>query len=160
MPQTLTKDINMKYIILILLIIPAQTFSYSIQEQARIDRIESCEKYWDHSITKCATMMTLVYAYESWFWKSRRCVQDKNCFGMKWNWYDTPAWFLKFNTYQEWNDYFAKKFYQWHYKKSIEEFVYTWSMTERETYIKFIKSKYNTVYEKIWVIQKQNSQIR
>ena len=137
----------MKYIIsIILLLMPISVYSDENRDRIRKERIQTCKEYWDHSIEKCATFMTLVYAYESWFWKSRRCVEDKNCYGMKWNWYDTPAWFLVFDTHQEGDRYFAKKFYQWHYKKDVETFITHWSMTDRETYIEFFYARYDTIY--------------
>lgn len=52
-------------------------------------------------VVRCASYMSLIYAYESDFGQSRRCKQDKNCWGIKGNGGDTPAGFLKFKTEKE-----------------------------------------------------------
>lgn len=132
-----------------------------IRDEIRQERLEICQKAYKNTqinemfiyeqlpAVRCATYMSLVYAYESNFGKSRKCVEDKNCHGMKWNWVDTPAWFLKFKTHKEGREYFAKKYFRWHYKKDITTFVYNWSMTDRSTYIAFMKKRYWKMYNEL-----------
>lgn len=145
-------------------LMPNTTNSYyteqnmSIQDKIRLERLEVCQEayknswinkqfiYWQIPAVRCAAYLTLIYAYESWFWKSQKCIEKQNCWWIKWNWTDTPRWFLKFNTYEDWRKYFAKKYFQWHYKKNIKNFVYSRSMTDRETYINFMKQKYWKIY--------------
>lgn len=131
---------------------------YGIREQIREERLEICTEAFRNSWIKhkfiyeqlmsvrCATYMSLIYAYESGYGSSRMCIEDKNCFGIKGNWYDTPAGFLKFKTEREGREYFARKYFDFHYKKNIETFVRDWSMTDRATYISFMRSKYFDLY--------------
>jgi hypothetical protein len=97
--------------------------------------------------------MSLVYAYESWFWQSRMCLQDYNCFWIK---EPTYKWVLKDINYNIWwnrflildsfddnNLLFARLYYRWHLNKSIEVFVNWWSMTDQGSYIKFMRDNYN-----------------
>ena len=130
----------------------------SIQDQIRLERLEICQEAYKSSwinkqfiseevpAVRCAAFMTLIYAYESDFGRSDKCRNTRNCFWIKWNGVDTPRGFLTFKSETEWRKYFAKKYFKWHYKKSISTFVSNWSMTERDTYISFVASKYNTVY--------------
>ena len=133
----------------------------SIRDKIRLERLEVCQKaykmthineqfiYKQIPAVRCATYMSLIYAYESNFWKSERCVRDKNCFGIKWNWIDTPRWFLKFETETQGREYFAKKYFKFHYKKKVSEFVKSWSMTDQDTYINFVSSKYWNMYKEL-----------
>jgi hypothetical protein len=73
----------------------------------------------------------------------------KNCWGIKGNWIDTPMWFLRFLTYLDGRYYFAMKYWDYHYKKNIDEFVYTWSMTDREIYTKFMEDRYWKIYNEL-----------
>lgn len=64
----------------------------SIKSKIRLERLEACEKEYKKSninkqfihgqvpASRCATYMTLVYAYESNYGTSRMCREDKNCF--------------------------------------------------------------------------------
>lgn len=130
----------------------------SIQDKIRKERLEVCEdafinswieKNKTNNILNCATMMTLVYAFESNYWTSRMCIQSKNCYWMKGNWIDTPKWNLKFSSFREWSEYFAKKFFDFHYLKTIKVFVYNWAEGNRIPYIDFIESKYSSIYEEL-----------
>lgn len=133
--------------------------SENIRDSIRLERLEVCQKAYKKSwinkqfiyeqipAVRCSTYMAIIYAYESNFGRSRKCVQDKNCFGMKWNWYDTPKWFLTFKTEKEWREYFAKKYFQWHYKKKINQFVNNWSQTDRYTYKQFMYKNFWTIYK-------------
>lgn len=139
-----------------------ETFAYDdIQNKIRLERLEICEEAYKNSwineqflyeqipAVRCATYMTLIYAFESNFWKSEKCVNQKNCHGMKWNWYDTPKWFLIFNSFTDWRKYFAKKYFRWHYKKNIRTFVYNWSMTDQEVYTEFVTTRYWKIYNEL-----------
>lgn len=131
------------------------------QDQIRINRLKSCENAYKESwikdkfiykqlmVVRCATYSTLIYAYESNFWQSYKCINNKNCYWIKWNWYDTPAWFLTFDTYEQGRDYFAKKYFKWHYKKKINTFVNDWSMTERYIYKQFMFNNYTKIYKEL-----------
>lgn len=149
------------FIIMIFWSIHKADASDNIRNEIRLERLEVCQEAIENSdiqerimykqilAVRCATYMWLVYAYESDFGKSRKCVEDKNCWGIKWNWYDTPAGFLKFGTYKEGRRYFAKKYFQWHYKKKINTFVNNWSMTDRATYKSFMWDRYSTMYKEL-----------
>ena len=135
---------------------------YTEQEKIRLSRIKACEKYakvkkiyWQNSVTRCATFMTVVFAFESNFWKSNICLNRKNCFGMKWNWIEYPAGFINFKNFDEANNFFAKKYFQFHYKKKVEDFVYSWSMTDRQSYIYFFRENYQKIYSEIEILRKK-----
>ena len=123
------------------------------QEKIRLSRIESCQKYakiekiyWQDAVVRCATSATIVFAFESDFWKSNICLNRKNCFWMKWNWVEYPTGFINFKNFEKWNEYFAKKYFQFHYKKKVPEFVRSWSMTDRDAYISFFNVNYKKIY--------------
>ena len=135
---------------------------YTEQEKIRLSRIKACEKYakvkkiyWQNSVTRCATFMTVVFAYESNFWKSNICLNRKNCFWMKWNWVEYPAGFINFRNFDEANNFFAKKYFKYHYKKKVEDFVYSWSMTDRQSYIYFFRKNYQKIYSEIENLRKK-----
>lgn len=132
-----------------------------IQDKIRLERLSICQKAYKESeireqfiykqipAVRCATYMTLIYSYESNFWKSNMCKQQKNCWWIKGNWYDTPKWFLAFKTYEEWKQYFAKKYWKFHYKKDINSFVNSRSMTDRENYKLFMRKNYWNIYKEL-----------
>ena len=138
-------------------------------------RIKACEEGYERNkkrvneiylhkeqdpITRCATFMTLVYAYESWFGKSRRCMEDFNCFWIKQTTFNTwiPAtiWdnrFKIYRNYDDWNRDFAILYFRFHFNKNIEEFVNSRSLTDRETYIDFKRKRFLSLYndlKKLW----------
>ena len=126
---------------------------FTLQEKIRIERLKSCAKYAQvekiysqDAIVRCATFATIVFAFESDFWKSWLCQNQKNCYWIKWNWIEYPKWFITFPTFEKWNEYFAKKYFQFHYKKKIPEFVRSWSMTDRDAYISFFNVNYKKIY--------------
>lgn len=126
---------------------------YTEQEKIRLSRIKACEKYskvrkiyWQDAIVRCATFATIVFAFESDFWKSNICLNKKNCFWIKWNWIEYPAGFINFRDFDEANNFFAKKYFQFHYKKKVPEFVRSWSMTDRDAYISFFNVNYKKIY--------------
>jgi hypothetical protein len=100
--------------------------------------------YGQLPVVRCATFATLVYAYESNYWVSNICKTQKNCYWMKKNWE-----FITFNSYDDWTKYFAEKYFQWHYKKTISVFVRDWSMTDREEYTYFITFNFWKVYQEL-----------
>lgn len=138
------------------------------QDYARKIRLEICNrvyfanKDWVDStyihdqdiVVRCATMMTLIWSYESDYFASERCIRDYNCFWIKD--YNTGA-FKIYDSLYEWQVDFAKKYlvgngnntFRWHKNRNITEFVYAWSMTDRETYIDFVSSKYWEVYNNL-----------
>lgn len=140
----------------------------TLQDKIRLSRLRTCqEEYKNAEIGKkyiheqipavrCATYMTLVYSFESNFWQSRMCKEEKNCMGMTGNWIDTPAWFLTFETYQEWERYFAQKYWKWHYKKKINTFINDWSTTHQQEYKQFLNSKYDDTYRELEKLFLQN----
>lgn len=128
----------------------------TLQEKIRIERLKSCQKYakiekiyWQDAVVRCATFATIVFAFESDFWKSNICLNRKNCFWMKWNWVEYPTGFINFRNFDEANNFFAKKYFQFHYKKKVEDFVYSWSMTDRKSYIYFFNKNYQKIYSEI-----------
>lgn len=127
---------------------------FTLQEKIRIERLKSCAKYAQvekiysqDAIVRCATFATIVFAFESDFWKSWLCQNRKNCYWMKGNWIEYPKWFITFSTFEKWNEYFAKKYFQFHYKKKVPDFVRSWSMTDRDAYISFFIVNYNKIYK-------------
>lgn len=136
-------------------------WNLTIAEKIRLERLESCKKYahiekiyWQDADVRCATFMTLVFAYESNFGKSKMCKNNKNCYWMKGNWVDTPSGFIKFKTYKEADDWFAKMYFKFHYKKKINTFVNNWSMTDRLNYKYFLNKNYFKIYNEILQIKK------
>jgi hypothetical protein len=133
----------------------------NIQTQIRKERLSICEQqykkahinkqyiYGQIPTVRCAAYKTLTYAFESNYWKSRMCKQQHNCFWIKGNGVDTPQWFLTFEDQTEWRNYFAKKYWKYHYKKKIPQFVHDWSMTDREAYINYMQQNYQTIYQEI-----------
>ena len=135
---------------------------FTLQEKIRIERLKSCQKYakiekiyWQDAIVRCATFATIVFAFESDFWKSWLCQNQKNCYWIKWNWIEYPKWFITFHTFEKWNEYFAKKYFQFHYKKKVPEFVRSWSMTDRQSYIYFFRENYQKIYSEIENLRKK-----
>ena len=133
----------------------------SIATKIRLERLISCENalnkswiqelfiYEQSLVVRCATYSTLIYAYESGYGQSQKCKLQKNCYGMKWNWVDKPAWFITFDSYKAGRDWFSYKYFQWHYKKKINTFVNNWSMTERDTYKQFMWKNYTNIYNEL-----------
>jgi hypothetical protein len=132
-----------------------------VQRYIRQERLRICQEAYKNSeinkkfiykqipAVRCATYMTLVYAFESNYGKSRICRKKKNCFWMKGNGMDTPEWFLTFQDQTEWRNYFAKKYWKYHYKKKIPQFVHDWSMTDREAYTNYMQQNYQTIYQEL-----------
>ena len=138
------------------------------KDYARMQRLEACERKQIEILKKsnqkrtihCATMMTLITAYESWYMKSNRCVNQKNCMWLKGRRWNGSYWFLTFKNHYDWNIYFADKWFIYHYKKSIHTLIYGykqndwsykywWSTTDQVTYVAFIKDKYSLVYNEL-----------
>lgn len=140
----------------------------TLQDKIRLSRLRICqEEYKNANIgqkfiheqipaVRCATYLTLVYAFESNFGKSRMCKEEKNCMWLMGNWIDTPAWFLTFEKYEEAEKYFAQKYWKWHYKKKINTFVNDWSTTHQQEYKNFLNSKYDDTYRELEQLFLQN----
>ncbi|RKW20851.1 hypothetical protein D8B46_08715 [Candidatus Gracilibacteria bacterium] len=129
---------------------------FTLQEKIRIERLKSCQKYakiekiyGQDAVVRCATFATIVFAFESDFGKSWLCQNQKNCYGIKGNGIEYPAGFINFKNFDEANNFFAKKYFQFHYKKKVEDFVYSWSMTDRKSYIYFFNKNYQKIYSEI-----------
>ena len=162
----------MKKLILLLLLLPISGFANDTIDSIRADRVNACERayneyqehiqdryiHWDQDpVVRCATYMHLVFAYESGFWTSNKCVKKNNCFWIKKPTYDFAkddiqytVWagrFLQFDNWQDWNLAFARLYYRFHMNKTINQFVYGWSMTDRWTYISFMKERYWDTYD-------------
>lgn len=135
--------------------------SLSVRDQIRLDRLITCQEeykkseineqflYWQIPAVRCATYSTLIMAFESNYGQSRKCIEQKNCHGMKGNGRDHPAWFITFNTYTEWRQWFADRYFKFHYKKNIRTFVHNWSETDQEVYTKFVEDRYWVVYNEL-----------
>jgi hypothetical protein len=119
------------------------------KEALEASTLSKNEIYWQSLVIRCAAYATLVYAVESGFWTSTKCLVDYNCYWMKGNWIENPAGFLKFNSYREWTQYFTKKYFQWHYKKLIPDFVYGWSETDRNSYIEYMNTNFWQIYQEL-----------
>jgi len=159
----------MKYIIILLFaLLPLYSCEANNKNTIREARYKACfiaskeqkkhiqEKYIhlnQNVIIRCATYMTLIFAYESNYWKSDKCKNNKNCFWIKRTTYDT--WinykldnnnFKIYKFYQDWNLDFARLYMRFHLNKTSSEFVNSRSATDRNTYINFIKKRYWKVY--------------
>ena len=112
-------------------------------------------------IARCFSYMSIVYAKESGFWQSRRCLEDYNCFWIKnlsvdrrpLDWIATKVWngrFLIFENYDDWNLLFARLYARWNMNKTIREFVVWYSTTDQSTYISFMRDNFWKFYN-IWL---------
>ena len=146
------------YLLLIFGKLEIKAKELNIKDKIRIERINICSEefkkswikkeyiYGQYIVLRCATYMTLVYWFESNFWKSKKCRIQKNCFWIKWNGVSTPRWFLSFKTETQARKYFAKKYFKFHYKKKINTFVNNRSMTDRPHYKAYMRSKFIYIY--------------
>lgn len=157
---------------LIFLLFAHNTYADDNIREARIEACKQAEfEYREHIetnwyihtsqdiIIRCATMMTLVYAKESWYWQSRRCLQDYNCFWIKNMWFRQPLdWintkvtdnrFLVFESYDDNNLVFARLYMYWNRNKTIDRYVRDWSVTDQGTYINFLNTNYWRVYNEL-----------
>lgn len=138
---------------------------YNICKEMYYKNKDYVDKKYKHKnqniISRCATYMTLIYAYESNYWKSKICLIKKNCYWIKWAW---P--FRVYNTYYDWDIEFAKLYFKFNFNKNITDFIkwyfidwiwkfwWSWdSLDKKEKYIQFIKNRYWGIYnyfEKLW----------
>lgn len=110
-------------------------------------------------IIRCATMMWLIWAYESGFYTSRRYTEDNNAFWIK----DYNTWRFKIyrSTYEGKID-FAEKYLVWrgnnsfrgHKNRTIEQFVRNWSTTDQDIYIQFIEDRYFNMFKELQLLNK------
>jgi len=136
------------------------------KDYARMQRLEACERMQIEKLEisdqkktlHCATIMTLITAFESDFMKSNRCMNDNNCMWLKGKRPNRSYWFLTFDNHYDWNIYFAEKWFTYHHPKSIHTLIwgyeqadwsykYGWSTTDQAIYVAFIKDKYSSVYK-------------
>ena len=161
----------MKKLILLLLALPMGSFANDAIDSIRADRVNACsqafDEYAEHiekkyihlaqdPVLRCATYMHLVYAYESGFGTSNRCRNTNNCFGIKQmtnrgvvDWINhgiADNRFLRFDNKKDANLVFARLYFKFHMNKKISQFVYDWSMTDRWTYISFMRERFTDVY--------------
>jgi len=146
------------------------------QDYQRKLRIEACTRVYEqnkdfidetfihntqNAIIRCSSMMTLIWAYESDYFRSNMCVKNSNCFWIKdyttWNfkvYNDRYEWYLDFaRLYLVWN---WDNTFKWHKNRSIVQFVENWSWDSVEVekrYIKFVSSKYWITYKAIKQLQ-------
>ena len=146
-----------------------------IQTEIRKARIDACtQAYYEYQafvdskyihttqniVLRCATFSSLVFAKESWYWKSNRCLNHLNCFWLKnlsvdlkpLEWINTEVVdnrFLKFESYDDGNLLFARLYMRWNFNKDIITFVRWWSTTDQETYISFVSDKYWVTYKEL-----------
>lgn len=139
----------------------------STRDVIREARIKACATaYWEYKeriteryihtdqnwIIRCFSFMSLTYAFETWYWKSNMCINNKNCFWIKeptykWvlNWINYRVWnwrFLILDNFDDWNLLYARLYARWHLNKTIDTYIYDWSMTDREVYIWYMKDNY------------------
>ena len=149
----------------------AEASSYSLQDQIRLDRIRGCiegykankervDEIYLHTkqnkIARCATYATLVYAKESWWGKSDRCLTRYNCFWIRNSTHQSGVSYkLDYNNFKIYRNYedantdFGHLYFKWHFNRSWYDFVRVWSETDQQTYTSFINDNYNEVYKEI-----------
>ena len=165
----------MKKILVILLLAIPFTALAGNKNSIREARLEACkqgyinnqkriEEIYKHDtqnpIVRCATMMTLQFAFESNYWKSQMCINSKNCFWIKEPWrtdikVNYQVWnnrFLIFDNFDDGNKAYAVLYFKWHFNKNINQLVNDWSMTDREHYEKFLKDRYWKTFKEIQVL--------
>ena len=163
-----------KLILLIMLLLISPTMSDDVVDEIReqrIARVQACTQAKDNYkdwideryrivhqdfVARCATYMHLIYAYESGFGRSNRCVSDNNCFGIKEptnksvleniDYNVTNHRFLVFNNKQDGNQVFANLYARWHMNKHIDRMVESWSMTDHYTYKQFLHEHWWGLY--------------
>lgn len=150
-----------------------------MQTEIRKARIEACtQAYYEYQewvdsrykhseqnvIIRCATFSSLVFAKESWYWKSNRCLNHLNCYWLKnlsvdlkpLEWINVEVVdnrFLKFENYDDWNLLFARLYMRWNFNKDITTFVKWYSETDQETYISFVSDRFWKTYKELKQLQ-------
>lgn len=107
-------------------------------------------------VTRCKTYAYLVKNFESWYWKSYKCIKDLNCYWMKKPWYWLALKDVKrtkesnnfLKLYKKWDDnlVFARLYMRYNYNKPIKTFVTHWSHTDQYIYISYMKANYWKTY--------------
>lgn len=136
--------------------------TFTDQDNARLERIAICEEMYEKHkdritnkndvVIRCATMMTLQYAFESGHGKSKKCVYQKNCYWIKNNKRDrcikSNNWFCTYSAQIEWSRDYAEMFMK-HYEgyKSVTAYLHVYSPDGNNSYHKFVLSKYKTTFE-------------
>lgn len=143
----------------------------SLQDQIRLDRIRACIDWYEankervdeiylhnkqNKIARCASYATLVFAKESWFWKSLKCINNFNCFWIRnsthqsWVEYSLDYDNFKiYKSYQDANTDFGSLYFRWHFNRSGRTFVNVWSETDQETYASYINNNYYKIYNEM-----------
>lgn len=104
----------------------------------------------DLIVERCATMLTLNFAFESGRWKSRLCREQFNCTGIKNNRRDrcikTKGGFCAYSAPIEWYRDWAEMYIK-HYSgyKTIKEYLNVYDPTHHWTYYTFVSSKYDDI---------------
>lgn len=159
------------FLLLLGIIMPiwkTEAYNLTIQDKIRLERLEVCQiaiKKADIAsnqlelqdlVIKCALRMTGVYVVESRTWKEE--IRKNNFLWLK----RTVNWYYWFNSFKSWYDcrlYFARKYAEFHYKKSARTFVYWfwidnkwqygWSTTDKESYTQTLYKIENDTETKI-----------
>ena len=152
-----------KLLLALLILLPVTTFAGIEQDSQRLtmcDKVykenkEFVDSIYSHTpqdiVVRCAVYAQLIKSYESDYWKSRKCIEDNNCFGLKRGWS-----FIKFKTREEGLEYFVTKYFRWHFNKTAHQLIYGywmdwgwkfwWSVTDKPTYYKFVSENYWKTY--------------
>lgn len=162
-----------KLLILLLLAVPFTALAGN-KDSIREARLEACKQGYKNNkarineiykhdtqnpIVRCATMMTLQFAFESNYWKSPMCINTKNCFWIKEPWrtdikVNYKVWnnrFLIFDNFDDGNKAYAILYFKWHFNKNINELINGRSTTDQIPYINFVKKNY---WKTFWEVQK------
>lgn len=142
------------------------TSNLTIQEKIRLERKEVCSRLqrelrpelWIDDVNRCATVMTLNYAIESWFGK--KAVRPNNKLGLKWYRPNWTYWFLTFESEYQARLYWAEKYYRFHYNKSMKTYIYWflqkdwtrkwwYTATQKPMYYNFFMRRWNKIYGEI-----------
>jgi len=106
----------------------------------------------DSIVERCATMMTIQYAFEAWHGTSRLCREQRNCFWIKENkrprcihW---PWAFCTYSAYTEWMRDYAELFmiaYEWY--PDLKSLLNKYDPTHAWEYYRFVKNNYWPILE-------------
>lgn len=134
--------------------------SVSDMDMARLERKVVCHEMYqewkervirhDEIVERCATMMTIQYAFESGHWKSKRCTVDNNCFGIKNNrrarCIRSGDGFCAYSAQIEWMRDYAEMFmkhYEWY--ATLSAYMDVYCPDGNWAYPKFVYSKYDDI---------------
>jgi len=128
----------------------------SQQEYARFSRAKACHNVYqemkdrikgshDKIVERCATLSTLIYAFESWYWKSHACKTKKNCRGlMAWT-REGKRYQQTFDSYHEWDIAFARTWYKGYINAPLYNAIKTYSGSDNhDVYFAFVRDRYDS----------------